>query len=299
MNNLSDIQRLMAQSIMRPLTDDDRMQTEWTTGKSTEEIAASFIKPNDRLTSFERLEIYNRQYWFRLLDCLYEDYPGLHSVLGDKKFHNLARAYLDRYPSISFTLRNLGSRLVEFLQTEPRWTHPHEQLALDMARLEWAQVEAFDGENKPGTDWEKLVNAPLEKIKLRLQPYITLLDISYPVDTIVLRILKQENGLRTEASNAVGGSETPKKRRHTKKIAPTQAWLVVHRMNNSVYFKRVTEPEFHVLQAIAKSDHLAEAMAHVEHIGMNAEELQQSFTNWSSLGWFWIIEPLPHSPGAV
>ena len=32
--------------------------------------ASEFIKPNDRLSSFERLEIYNRQYWFRLLDCL-------------------------------------------------------------------------------------------------------------------------------------------------------------------------------------------------------------------------------------
>ena len=39
-------------------------------------IAAAFIKPNDRLSSFERLEIYNCQYWFRVLDCLYDDYPG-------------------------------------------------------------------------------------------------------------------------------------------------------------------------------------------------------------------------------
>ncbi len=28
-----------------------------------------FIKPNDRLTSFERLEIYNRHYWFRVLSA--------------------------------------------------------------------------------------------------------------------------------------------------------------------------------------------------------------------------------------
>jgi hypothetical protein len=40
------------------------------------DVAAEFIKPNDRLSSFERLEIYNRQYWFRVLDCLYDDYPG-------------------------------------------------------------------------------------------------------------------------------------------------------------------------------------------------------------------------------
>jgi len=32
-------------------------------GHSVAEEAESFIKPNDRLTSFERLEIYNRQYW--------------------------------------------------------------------------------------------------------------------------------------------------------------------------------------------------------------------------------------------
>ena len=49
----------------------------------------------------------------------------------------------------SFTLRNLGSRLVKFLEAEPRWVAPHKQLALDMARLEWAHIEAFDNEATP------------------------------------------------------------------------------------------------------------------------------------------------------
>ena len=46
--------------------------------------AASYIKPNDRLTSFERLEIYNRQYWFRVLGSMVEDFPGLRAVLGER-----------------------------------------------------------------------------------------------------------------------------------------------------------------------------------------------------------------------
>ena len=71
-------------------------------------VVAEFIKPNDRLTSFERLEIYNRQYWFRLRDCFYDDYPGLRAVLGDGQFERLADAYLSKNPSQSFTLRNLG-----------------------------------------------------------------------------------------------------------------------------------------------------------------------------------------------
>ena len=45
-------------------------------------VASELIKPNDRLTSFERLEIYNRQYWFRILSGFAEDFPGLRAVSG-------------------------------------------------------------------------------------------------------------------------------------------------------------------------------------------------------------------------
>ena len=58
-------------------------------------------KPNDRLSSFERLEIYNRVYWFRVLDCLYDDYPGLRAIVGERRFLKLATAYLAKYPSAS------------------------------------------------------------------------------------------------------------------------------------------------------------------------------------------------------
>jgi hypothetical protein len=55
----------MAAAIFRPLNARDRMQARWSDGRATSAVAADFIKPNDRLTSFERLEIYNRVYWFR------------------------------------------------------------------------------------------------------------------------------------------------------------------------------------------------------------------------------------------
>ena len=76
-------------------------------------VASGFIKPNDRLTSFERLEIYNRQYWFRLRDCFNDDYTGLRAILGDRRFERMAVAYLERHPSECFTLRNLGSKFAE------------------------------------------------------------------------------------------------------------------------------------------------------------------------------------------
>ena len=70
----------MAGALFRPLTPKWGMQKRCTDGSRMEELAAAFIKPNDRLSSFERLEIYNRQYWFRVLDCLYDDYPGLRAI---------------------------------------------------------------------------------------------------------------------------------------------------------------------------------------------------------------------------
>src|SRR4051812_34142376 len=99
---LEKLQSLAAGAIRGPLDANDR------TPRAMQPVAESFIKPNDRLTSLERLEIYNRQYWFRLLDILYDDYPGLRAILGVARFHEMCRAYLEQYPSRSFTLRNLG-----------------------------------------------------------------------------------------------------------------------------------------------------------------------------------------------
>ena len=108
---LRQLQGVMAGALLRPLTSQWGMQKRWTQGSRMDKLAAEFIKPNDRLSSFERLEIYNRQYWFRVLDCLYDDYPGLHAIIGEPKFMKLATAYLSRYPSDSYTLRDLSNRL--------------------------------------------------------------------------------------------------------------------------------------------------------------------------------------------
>src|SRR6516225_8318600 len=176
---LRELQRVMASTLFRPLTPQWRMQKRWTDGAAMAEVASEFIKPNDRLSSFERLEIYNRQYWFRVLDCLYDDYPGLRAILGSRKFMKLITAYLTRYPSNSYTLRDLGSRLEEFPREEQQWAAPQEELALDMARFEWAQIVAFDGPSKPPITPDDILDTPPAKLHLGLQPYLSLLELDY------------------------------------------------------------------------------------------------------------------------
>jgi hypothetical protein len=82
--NLESIQREMAAAVMQPLTPDDDMQSNAADGRAMADVAASFIAPNSRLNAFERLEIYNRQYWYRVLSGLAEDFVALRAALGSR-----------------------------------------------------------------------------------------------------------------------------------------------------------------------------------------------------------------------
>src|SRR5947208_2283516 len=140
--NLEQLQREVFGVIRQPLTASERMRARTLDGRSTRKIAAEIIKPNDRLTSVERLEIYNRVYWFRILSSLADDFPGLRAVIGQEKFDEVLLGYLTEMPSESFTLRDLGSRLEKWLRAHPELIAEHERMALDMVRLEWADIEA-------------------------------------------------------------------------------------------------------------------------------------------------------------
>ncbi len=143
--NLLELQRRMFEDVRRPLTSDFAMQQKTEDGRCINELAESYVKPNDRLTSFERLEIYNRQYWFRTIAAVSEDFPALAAVLGSKRFDSLVLAYLKENSSTSFTLRDLGARLPQWLEDHPEFAPTRHALVLD--------VRAWSGPmSKPLTD---------------------------------------------------------------------------------------------------------------------------------------------------
>ena len=116
---LLELQRRMAEDVRRPLTADFQMQETADDGTSVSSIAANYISPNDPLSSFERLEIYNRQYWFRLISAVSEDFPTLNALLGSRRFEPLILAYLHENPSTSWTLRDFGAKLPQILESHP------------------------------------------------------------------------------------------------------------------------------------------------------------------------------------
>jgi hypothetical protein len=285
----------MARAVMQPLTFSERMQRTAPDGQPMRAYAARFIKPNDRLTSFERLEIYNRQYWFRLLSSMVEDFPGLRAVLGAAHFEAMSTAYITDCPSRSFTLRNLGSQLESWLHKNPRWAGKKLALALDIVKLEWAEIEAFDGKAEPPLRPEDLPANGGANLRLRLQPYVQLLRLRYPVDDLLLEI-KTSSEENEVASNAFQERRKRKRVQTVAKLKPAAIALAVHRIDNGVYFRRLEPEEFALLTELKQGRTLQKAVDHAFiETKIPPQELpalvHRWFHNWAALGWFCQPEP--------
>jgi hypothetical protein len=292
-SQLRDIQRRMAAAVMHPLTREETMPQRRRDGVSNRREAEAIIRPNDRLTSFERLEIYNRQYWFRLYSCLQEDFPGLEAIVGSRRFDRLMRDYLTDCPSESFSLRNLGARMEQWLRSHPQITAPHTALALDMVRLEWAHIEVFDTAELPPLSPAQLAGIH-EGSVLRLQPYLRLLALSYPVDDLLLQVRSDEASSTSSANNARVSSHRPHVRR-VAALAPRPIWLVLHRQQNTVWYKPIAAAEFNLLSAIAAGRPLGAALeaAFPDASLPEAERvasIQGWFAAWTALGWFTAVD---------
>src|SRR5260370_6340776 len=246
---LAALQRAVARALMHPLTRSDRMRRTAPGGGRMSAYAARYIKPNDRLTSFDRLEIYNRQYWFRVLGGLAEDFPGLRAVLGRQRFESMCKAYLTECPSGSFTLRNLGAHLETWLRQNPSWIRDRRVLALDMVRLEWADIQAFDGEAKPALRPKDLNGVSVPTLRMRVQPYVQLLELHYPVDDLALEV-REDNDAADFASNTLADHRQSVKVRAVAVLEPKQIFLVVHRIDFSVHFRRIDREQYALLSAL-------------------------------------------------
>ncbi|MDQ2899518.1 MAG: DNA-binding domain-containing protein, partial [Acidobacteriota bacterium] len=282
-----ETQRKMAAALMLPLTSGDHIARKTKSGISMAQEAAKFIKPNDRLTSLERLEIYSRSYWFRLLDALRDDFPGLAAVLGSNAFERLARAYLSDCPSQSFTLRDLGSRLESWLRAHPDHAGGNADLALDMVRLEWAHIVAFDGPAEKILGPEDLIELT-PALRLGVQPYIGLLELHYPVDELRIRVNANPEGSATASNIAL------KKRRRSLRqecrLQPERIFLAVHRLELSVYYRRLSAEEYRLLEALRAGRSVGSAIKLAFRGGVVTDDdipglLRVWFTAWAEFGW--------------
>jgi Putative DNA-binding domain len=285
--SLAELQRAMASAVMQPLTSDEQMRTRSTDGRDMNTVAESFIAPNSRLNAFERLEIYNRQYWFRVLGALAEDFLALRSVVGTRAFEALSIAYLNVHPSRSFTLRNLGSKLPDWLAENPSFAGRRHDLAIDVAKIEWAFIEAFDNAESTPLNPDQVATLDAGS-RLALQPHLRLIALDYPADDLVLGLHKHDKKQTSEAG--VSHEDADQAPAQLPRLRRRPTWLAAHRVDDSVYYLRLKREEFLTLSAIRQKMPLGDAIefgfaGSTVAASRRAHLLRKWFANWAELGW--------------
>jgi hypothetical protein len=180
--DLKSVQNLLYRLIVAPsgVTDGMRVEPDLPVGG-----LGAIVRGDSRLSAIERLDIYAEMYFYRLLDCLKEDYPATLAVVGATNFHNLITGYLLAYPPSHPSVLYAGRYLPDFLESHPlreQW-----QFIADLARLERALIEVFHAADAPALSRDELhAIAPGDwpMLELKTHPALQLLPMEWNVANV-------------------------------------------------------------------------------------------------------------------
>ena len=238
------------------------------------------ILRSESMTSLDRLQIYSRAYFLRLIECLRAEFPAVRQAIGDEAFDGLGIGYLIDYPSTSYTLANLGASFDEFLErTRPATAIDENEFdfasfLIELARLERIYSEVFHARG-PETaksllqdDLNGLRPEVFADSRLTFHPSVRLVQLQYPVHEYVSAIRQNQE------------PQLPESR---------PAFLVVTRRNYIVRRFEVDSRQFHLLERLVAGSTVIEALQSLRQLPESAVasetlagDLHRWFRDWSS-----------------
>ncbi len=227
-----------------------------------------------RVSPAEQIEIYREQFWLRHIGSLIEDFPGLCGVLGQDDWQRLVVSYLETFVPTQPSLRDLGRNLANHIARCDFL--PHRELLVDMARLEWAYIEAFDAADAPPLRDQRLAlldEDAWERARIVLAPSVQPLRVAYPVSDL-------RRALR-EAKAGDPPLALPE---------PQELCLVIYRRELRLWDKAIEPLAFDLLLALEAGLALGDATERTLRAHPGAEEqLSEAigawFLSWGKLGW--------------
>ncbi len=228
-----------------------------------------------RLSPVAQVDIYREQYFLRHLDVLRGDFGSLAHLLGAAGFEELAYPYLAAHPPSSFTMRDLGLAMAAFVKEEGPWAE--DPLLCDLARVEWAFVEAFDAPQAQALDPRALASVPEDAwpgVHVVLQPSVRRLALAYPAHEYRLGVRNGEHPQRPEGK---------------------PSFIVVHRGPSALHCLDLPADAYALLDELARGTPLGEACeAAAATSGASHETFEAAlgawFQRWTSLGWISRVE---------
>jgi hypothetical protein len=194
----------------------------------------SDIPDGPRETKTNLLGIYRDAYVLRLIEVIGNDHELLRSYIGAERFDAMARAYIADCPSNQPNARWFAHRLPEFLSaTAP---YAQEQVLGELAALERALNDAFDGPDAPALSMVDLAAIPAEtwaQLSFVCHPTATRLDAHTNVGAIWI---------------ALRAGETPPACTPTEEPNPLLVW----RHDTTSKFRELTSEEAMMWDEAAK-----------------------------------------------
>ena len=136
---------------------------------------------------------------------------------------------------------------------------------------------------------EDLSGSSVPTLRLRVQPYVQLLELQYPVDDLAFEVRHSEDTDFT--SNVLTENRKSAKIQTIAALEPKRIFLVVHRIDLSVYFRRIEREEFLLLSVLRRGKTIARAIDLAFQRSSISEfdrggYVRNCFQTWATLGWF-------------
>lgn len=245
------------------------------------EEASKYIVPSPHLRPHQRIQIYNQQYWWRLLNTLHDNFPLVVRLFGYQAFNEqIGIPYLLKYPPNHWSLNLLGERLSKWISEE---YHAQDlPFVQNATQLDWAFHESFISPQKTKLDLNSLANGgdptSFLSLKLFLQPHIFLFKWDYDLLTFREKCIAEDGDYWIDHSFP----ELNKSK--------TYHYVLFRNQKGLVTWKEISEAEFLLLQTLRQGATINEACEFLEKqrqdIYDQAENhLQEWFQTWTLRQW--------------
>jgi len=277
---LKELQIWFGAIISRPIDENNQMNPLSPKGIPMDQEASTYIVPSPTLKPAERIQIYNQQYWWRLMGILQDIFPTLLRLFGSFEFNQvIATPYLDKYPPQHWSLNKLGDRLVNWIEEE--YHAKDKQVVHELAKIDWAFNDQFFTAHYPPLDASKAENPDdLLHQPMTLQPHVHLFTLER--DFFALR----EEFLKHPAEYWVENDfpKLPPKEKCT--------FVLYRNSHQSSEVKKVTFAELHFLSQFESAKTIDQACQWLEEqpnavCEEAAAHLQEWLQSWTLRQWIY------------
>mgnify|MGYP001817203709 CR=1 FL=1 len=258
---LGQLQRWFHGRVIGPSLSGEAQATAGLVAAATLREPDEVVRPSAGLTPERRMAIYADMYLIRIFEALAEDYPTVRAMVGDEQLKMLARAYVTRFPSRSYTLAHTGNDLPEYLAAaEDLEDGP---LLADVARLERAVNRSFHAASSEVLAPSVVGQVPVERwpeLRFRLGAAVEVLAFDHPANDLVSAVHRGEPLTR---------------------LSPQPSWTVVWRKDFVVWRQALSEPRYALLAALRDGATMAAAVDATQAVWPGPEqELEQELFEW-------------------